>query len=66
MDVIFERAGALDVRKAQVTARVRVPGEDGREQRVAEFKSTVQGLLALRDWLEAHRVGQVVIEATGV
>ena len=47
MDVIFERAGALDVRKAQVTARVRVPGEDGREQRVAEFKSTVQGLLAL-------------------
>jgi transposase len=66
MDVIFERVGALDVHKAQVTACVRVPGRAGREQHVAEFKSTVQGLLALRDWLEAHRVGQVVMEATGV
>jgi transposase len=26
----------------------------------------VRGLLALRDWLAAHRVSQVVMEATGV
>jgi transposase len=32
---------------------------------VAEFKTTVRGLLALRDWLGAHRVQQVVMEATG-
>ena len=28
--------------------------------------TTVTGLLALRDWLAAHRVTQVVMEATGV
>jgi transposase len=54
------------VHKAQVTACVRVPGTAGREQQLAEFSTTVQGLLTLRDWLEAHRVRQVVMEATGV
>jgi transposase len=50
-----------------VTACVRVPGERGRrEQHVAEFATTVRGLLGLRDWLAAHRVQQVVMEATGV
>jgi len=33
---------------------------------VAEFQTTVRGLLALRDWLKAHRVAQVAMEATGV
>jgi transposase len=66
MDVIFERVAALDVHKAQVTACVRVPGQDGREQHLSEFSTTVRGLLTLRDWLEAHRVSQVVMEATGV
>jgi len=32
----------------------------------AEFKTTVHGLLALRDWLEALGVRQVAMEATGV
>ncbi len=50
METIFERAGALDVHKAQVTACVRVPGADGqREPHVAEFQTTVSGLVALRD-----------------
>jgi len=50
-----------------VTACVRVPAEGGeREQHVAEFKTTVAGLLTLRDWLAAHRVEQVTMEATGV
>jgi hypothetical protein len=40
---------------------VRVPGEGGREQQLAEFSTTVRGLLTLRDWLEAHRVSQVVM-----
>ena len=68
MEVIVERAAALDVHKAQVTACVRVPAADGkgREQHVAEFATTVRGLLTLRDWLAAHRVGQVTMEATGV
>ena len=67
METIVERPAALDVHKAQVTACVRVPGERGRrEQHVAEFATTVRGLLALRDWLAGHGVAQVVMEATGV
>ena len=66
MDVIVARQGALDVHKAQVTACVRVPGE-GRErvQQVEQFATTVRGLLVLRDWLQAHGVTHVVMEATG-
>lgn len=68
VEMIVERPAALDVHKAQVTACVRVPAADGkgREQHVAEFATTVRGLLTLRDWLAAHRVEQVTMEATGV
>src|SRR3954453_12672885 len=67
METIFERVGALDVHKAQVTACVRVPDEVGvRQPHVAEFSTTVAGLLALRDWLAAHGVTHVAMEATGV
>ena len=51
METIVERPAALDVHKAQVTACVRVPNQSGeREERIAEFSTTVRGLLALRDW----------------
>jgi transposase len=67
VELIVERPAALDVHKAQVTACVRVPDEHGhREEHVAEFATTVRGLLGLRDWLAAQRVQQVVMEATGV
>jgi transposase len=68
VEMIVERPAALDVHKAQVTACVRVSAADGkgREQHVAEFATTVRGLLTLRDWLAAHRVQQVTMEATGV
>jgi transposase len=67
VETIVERAAGLDVHKAQVTACVRVPGRGrARAQEVAEFQTTVRGLLALRDWLKAHRVRQVAMEATGV
>ncbi len=67
MDVVVERPGALDVHKASVMACVRVPVERGRrEEHLAQFSTTVQGLLGLRDWLAAHRVTQVAMEATGV
>ena len=66
MDRIVERPGALDVHKASVTACVRV--WEGRKltEHVAEFQTTVTGLLALGDWLAALAVRQVVMEATGV
>jgi transposase len=68
MEKIVERPAGLDVHKAQVTACVRVPaaGGGGREQHVAEFPTTVAGLLTLRDWLAAHGVTQVTMEATHV
>jgi transposase len=67
VQTIVKRAAGLDVHKAQVTACVRVPKRGGgRAQEVAEFQTTVRGLLALRDWLKAHRVSQVAMEATGV
>ena len=50
-----------------MTACVRIPDERGhRQEQIAEFATTVRGLLALRDWLAAYRVEQVVKEATGV
>ncbi len=67
METIVKRAAGLDVHKAQVTACVRIPGRGGaRTQEVAEFQTTVRGLLSLLDWLKAHRVTQVAMEATGV
>ena len=68
MDRVVDRAGALDVHKEHVTACVRVPGEDGRSRRqeVREFKTTVRGLLEMADWLKAHGVTVVAMEATGV
>ncbi|MFL5976237.1 MAG: IS110 family transposase [Solirubrobacterales bacterium] len=67
MEVIVERPAALDVHKAQVTACVRVPGQGGRRRsEVREFSTMVGGLLVLRDWLKAHGVTQVAMEATGV
>ncbi|HEU0250773.1 MAG TPA: IS110 family transposase [Solirubrobacteraceae bacterium] len=67
MDVVVERPAALDVHKDSVTACVRVPGERGRrEEQIAQFSTTVQGLLGLHDWLAAYGVTQVAMEATGV
>jgi len=67
METVVEHPAALDVHKAQVTVCVRAPAPGGgREQQVAEFATTVPGLLALRDWLKAHGVTQVAMEASGV
>jgi len=66
-DQIYERVAGLDVHKAQVTAAVRIPGPEGaRVCEVAEFSTTVRGLMALRDWLSAHGVTHLAMEATGV
>jgi transposase len=67
METIVERPAALDVHKASVMACVRVPvAGGGRDEHVEQFPTTVQGLLTLADWLEAHGVRQVAMEATGV
>lgn len=62
MERIVARGCGLDVHKDTVVACVRVPGG----QSVQTFRTTAADLLALRDWLEAHRVTDVVMESTGV
>lgn len=66
MDTLVERVAGLDVHKDTVVACVRVPGPGGRrEAHTHEFRTTTAGLLALRDWLVAHGVSRVGMEATG-
>jgi transposase len=67
VDVIVDRCAALDVHKKTVMVAVRTPGPDGgRRQQVKEHSTYTGGLVALRDWLVAEGVTQVVMEATGV
>src|SRR5450755_4439565 len=65
MERIVERPGALDVHQASVTACVRVWHERQLEEHMAEFGTTIQSLLGLRDWREALGVKQVVISWRG-
>ena len=68
METIVERPAALDVHKAQVTACVRVPADGGgRERARGGVRDDGRGAARrLRDWLAAHGVTQVAMEATGV
>src|SRR5262249_27924291 len=51
--------------KATIAACVRVPGASGKRlQSVQTFGTTTSDLLALRDWLDAHRVTHVAMEST--
>ena len=55
MERVYERCGALDVHKEQVTACVHVPDQQGKRSELrAEFGTMTSDLLALRDWLKAQ------------
>src|SRR6266545_4244778 len=67
MDTVMERCAGLDVHKDTVAACVRFPGASGeRVQEIHTFGTTAAELLALRDWLAAHRVSLVGMESTGI
>ena len=67
VDVIVDRCAGLDVHKNTVMAAVRKPdGVGGRCEVVREFSTFTADLVRLGEWLAAERVGQVVMEATGV
>jgi len=66
METMHERVAGLDVHKDTVVACVRTPEVAGRREGLTyEFPTTAAGLLGLRDWLVAHRVTLVGMEATG-
>jgi transposase len=65
MEVIVERAGALDIHKKSITACVRTPdGQGGRAEQVRTYSAFLGGLESLRGWLLAERVSHVAMEAT--
>jgi len=68
VDVLHERAAALDIGKRDLKACVRTPHPSRRNARHSEvrtFDTTTHSLLQLRDWLEAEQVSIVVMAATG-
>jgi transposase len=72
VELVVERAAALDVGKDEVVACIRVPdpagagrGRGRRRQEVRTYPTFTSNLEALADWLQAEGVTQVVMEATG-
>jgi transposase len=70
VELLVERAAALDVGKDEVVACIRVPdpaggGRGRRRQEVRTYPTFTSSLEALADWLQAEGISQVVMEATG-
>jgi hypothetical protein len=66
VEVVSERCAGLDVAKDEVVACVRVPGgAGGRRQELRTVRTFSSGRASLAEWLQAHGVTQVVLEATG-
>jgi transposase len=72
VELVVERAAALDIGKDEVVACIRVPDPAGagrdrgrRRQEVRTYPTFTSSLEALADWLQAEGVTQVVMEATG-
>jgi transposase len=70
VELLVERAAALDVGKEEVVACIRVPdpagtGRGRRRQEVRTYPTFTSSLEALADWLQTEGVTQVVLEATG-
>lgn len=66
MEVLYARAAGLDVHKETVVAGVRLARGAEVERHVETFGTTTRELLRLVEWLSAHGVMQVGLEATGV
>jgi transposase len=67
MDVLYPRCAGLDVHKDVVVACVRIAQPAGQaSQEVRSFATTTTELCELADWLNAHEVTHVVMEASGV
>jgi hypothetical protein len=67
VELMVERAAALDVGKDEVVVCIRVPGAGsrGRRQEIRTYATFTASLEALAGWLQSEGVTQVVMEATG-
>lgn len=67
MDIIYQRVAGLDLHKETIVAAVRCIGPAGKlEADLRTFGTMTRDLLELLDWLAAHGVTHVAMEATGV
>ncbi len=67
MDIIYQRVAGLDLHKETIVAAVRCIGAAGKLQtELRTFGTMTRDLLELSDWLAAHGVTHVAMEATGV
>lgn len=66
MEVLYPRCAGLDVHQQTVVACVRVAADSTVQAEVRTFGTTTGDLLALADWLVAHRVTHAAMESTGV
>lgn len=65
MEILYPRCAGLDVHKDMVVARVRCVSEP-RVEETRSFATTTAALVELQEWLTAHGVTHVAMEATGV
>jgi transposase len=66
LEVLHRCCAGLDVHKASLTACARIVEGKSVAQHIRDFRTTVQGLNELREWLRGYGVNAVVMEATGV
>jgi len=67
MDVIYPRCCGVDVHKREVVACLVTTGPNGVPSKVIRaFGTMTPDILALADWLAAHKVTHVAMESTGV
>jgi transposase len=66
MQLLYARCAGLDVHARQVVACVRVVVNGVMTYHRRTVSTTTRGLLDLADWLAAHEVTHVAMEATGV
>lgn len=66
MQLLYARCAGLDVHTRQVVACVRIVDAPAVSYHRRTVATTTRGLLELADWLAAHGVTAVAMEATGV
>lgn len=66
MEVLHARCAGLDVHRDTVVACCRLMTDGAIQQDMRTFGTTTKELLALSEWLTAHAVTHVAMEATGV
>ena len=68
MKPLYRRCAGLDIHKKSVSACIRVRDAATKQTKVetAVFGTYTQDLMALRDWLNQHKVQHVAMESTGV